>query len=146
MPFISCYEASFFLTFYEEKYSLMKISITLSILLLLSVAASATIRTVSNNQDRPAQFVLTGFLVTSQIRNNGNPAAENITLFQNNINTIFIHNPDFIGISAHNLIIYNNLTSTIYGGISASTSSLSSTITIPTFNLSITSPINPISI
>ena len=124
----------------------MKTNITLSILLLLSVSANATIRTVSNNPDRPAQFVLTGFLVTSLIRNNGNSSAQNITLFRNNINTIFLHNPDFIGISAHNLIIYNNLTSTIYGGISASTSSLSSTITIPTFNLSITSPINPISI
>ncbi len=179
----------------------MKTSITLSILLLLSVAANATIRTVSNNPDRPAQFtqvdaaiaastagdtiyvhgsqftysdftvtkklvligagynsnnqfnqptkvnniylnrdtglqnssgsVLTGFLITSQIRNNGNPGTDNITLFRNNINnTIYIQNPGLSGIYGNNWIIYNNLISSINGGSGGSTSSSSSNITI----------------
>jgi len=178
----------------------MKTSITLSILLLLTVAAHATIRTVSNNPDRPAQFtqvdaaiaasvagdtiyvhgsqftysdftvtkrlviigagynsnnqfnqptkvnliylnrdtglqnssgtVITGF-VASQIRNNGNPGVENITIFRNNISVIYTNNPGIGGVYGANWVIYNNLISSqIQGGSGGSTSSSSSNITI----------------
>ena len=178
----------------------MKTSITLSILLIFTLAAQATIRTVSNNPDRPAQFpqvdaaiaastagdtiyvhgsqftyvdfsvtkrlviigagynsnnqfnqptrvniiymnrdtglqnasgsVITGFLVISQFRNNGNPGVENLTIFRNNISNIYISNPGISGVYGNNWVIYNNLISTISGGSGGSTSSSSSNITI----------------
>lgn len=74
--------------------------------------------------------VITGFLVTSQIRNNGNPGVDNITIFRNNISTIYIYNPGFSGVYGTGWIIYNNLVFSITGGSGGATSTSSSNITI----------------
>ena len=61
--------------------------------------------------------VITGFLVLSQIRNNGNPGVENITIFRNQLNsTIYTYNPNFSGIYGNNWVIYNNIVYSIQGG------------------------------
>lgn len=75
--------------------------------------------------------VISGFQVTSQIRNNGNPGVENITIFRNLINgVIYTYNPSAGGIFGNNWVIYNNIIWSISGGSSGATSSSSSNITI----------------
>src|SRR5690348_9734329 len=163
----------------------MKLLIMTFASLFLSYSVLATVRTVSNNPDRPAQFtqvdaaiaaaatgdtiyvhgsqftyndfsvtkrlviigagynsnnqfnlpttvgliylnrdtglqnssgsVITGFLVTSQIRNNGNPGVDNITVFRNKVNgTIFTSNPSAGGVYGNGWLIYNNLVYQVY--------------------------------
>jgi hypothetical protein len=75
--------------------------------------------------------VITGFLVLNQVRNNGNPGVENITIFRNQINNqIYIYNPSTGANFGNNWVIYNNIVYSIQGGSSGSTSSSSSNITI----------------
>lgn len=169
--------------------------------LLFSFTARATVRTVSNNPDRPAQFaqvdaaiaaaatgdtiyvhgsqftyndftvtkrlviigagynsnnqfnlpttvgniylnrdtglqnangtVITGFMVTSQIRNNGNPGVDNVVIFRNRINSIiYTHNPGIGGVYGNGWVIYNNIINQVQGGSGGPTSASSSNITI----------------
>jgi len=93
------------------------------------------VNTIWLNRDTGLQnsngSVITGFWVTSQLRNNGNPGVENITIFRNMIGSaIYTYNPSSGGVYGNNWVIYNNIVSAIYGGSGGSTSSSSSNITI----------------
>lgn len=75
--------------------------------------------------------VISGFLVTTNLRNNGNPGVENITIFRNQINsTLYTYNPSTGGNFGNNWVIYNNIIWSIAGGSSGSTSSSASNITL----------------
>jgi hypothetical protein len=171
------------------------------ILICLTIPAFATIRTVSNNPDRPAQFtqvdaaiaasaagdtiyvhgsqftyadfsinkrlvvigagynsnnqfnlptvvnniflnrdtglqnasgsVITGFLIITQIRNNGNPGVDNVTIFRNKVNNvIYTHNPGASFVYSNGWLIYNNILFQVQGGSGGSTSVSSGNITI----------------
>lgn len=75
--------------------------------------------------------VITGFLIISQLRNNGNPGVENITIFRNQINNyLYISNPSLGGVYGNNWVIYNNIIWSILGGSGGALSSSSSNVTI----------------
>lgn len=75
--------------------------------------------------------VITGFLITSQIRNNGNPGVDNITIFRNRINNgIYTYNASISSIYSNGWLIYNNIVSQILGGSGGATSASTGNITI----------------
>lgn len=92
------------------------------------------VNTIYLNRDTGLQnssgSVITGFMIISQLRNNGNPGVENITIFRNQTGTLFTYNPSAGGVYGNNWVIYNNITWSISGGSSGVTSSSSSNITI----------------
>lgn len=94
-----------------------------------------TVSSINLNRDTGLQnasgSVITGFLITSQIRNNGNPGVDNVTIFRNRINNvIYAYNPSISGIYSNGWLIYNNIISQVQGGSGGSTSSSSGNITI----------------
>ena len=94
-----------------------------------------TVSAIYLNRDTGLQnasnSVIMGFLITSQIRNNGNPSVDNVTIFRNRINNvIYTHNPGLSNVNSNGWIIYNNIISQIQGGSGGSTSTSSANITI----------------
>jgi hypothetical protein len=94
-----------------------------------------TVNMIYLNRDTGLQnasgTVITGFMVTSQIRNNGNPGVDNVVIFRNKINSIiYTYNPGIGNVYGNGWVIYNNIINQVQGGSGGSTTASSSNITI----------------